>query len=154
ASIVEARDVNARILAHAVRHPGAFDVMRQILSLDSRSFFVHSAEAFARKTFDEAHAAIDNGILPGIARHALATLCRDGGLVLEKPDRLIVLSEHAVVPTRSGKLPVITSSPIPIPPPATKLELLVVRYKPELGNILAFIDERRQLAATVLVEPA
>lgn len=154
AILVEARDVNAWLLAHAVRQPGAFEVVRQILSLDERAFFVHSAAAFAGRTFDEAYAAIDNGVLAGVARGGEPVLCPDGDFVLHTTDKLIVFSEGDEPPSTAGTLPEITSSPIPITPPATALELLVVRYKPELASILGFIDGRRRVAATVLVEPA
>jgi ion channel POLLUX/CASTOR len=153
AIVVEARDVNARVLAHAVRQPGAFEVVRQILSLDVRSFFAHSAAPFASRTFDEAHAAIDNGVLAGVTRRGVMTLCPDGGFILERDDQLVVFSDLELDPSTSGSLPVIDASPIPIPPPTAALELLVVRYKPELASLLGFIDERRRAAVTVLVAP-
>lgn len=41
--IVDARDVSAQVLVHSVQHPGAFDVVRKILSLAGSSIHFHPA---------------------------------------------------------------------------------------------------------------
>ena len=131
-----------------------FEVVRQILSLDARSFFVHSAAPFAKRTFDEAHAAIDNGVLCGDrARWRRPSSAPTAALILRRDDSLIVFSDFDVAPSRTGSLPAIESSPIPISA-ARAPRSPGLRYKPELASLLGFIDERRRVSATIVVAPA
>src|SRR5262249_11208136 len=47
AMLVDAVEINARVLGQSIREPGAYDVVRQILSLDERTLFIHPAGRYA-----------------------------------------------------------------------------------------------------------
>src|SRR5262249_46015952 len=107
AMIIDAIEVNARVLAQSILEPGTYDVVRQILSLDARSPFTHPAGSYAGLTFDSAHAAIENGILIGVVRRDQAILSPDEPLVIAKHDRLVVFSDAPGAPRGSGRLPTV-----------------------------------------------
>jgi Trk K+ transport system NAD-binding subunit len=151
---IEARDVNARLLAHAVREAGAFDVARQILSLDGRSIFVHPAARFAGRSFRAAHAAIECGTLVGLVTDGTPVIAPPADRTIERGDRLLVFSDRAGPPSPTGTLPEVEergSKPRCKPSPHKPLEVLVVRYKPELGVILSTLDETSAVRVTLLV---
>jgi hypothetical protein len=155
-AVVQARDLHARIVAHAVRQPGAFDVARQILQLDARTLFVHPCGEFAGLTFDEAHAGVDRGILLGLTRDGTPELCPQGGLVLRPDDRLLLFHDNGAPPRRRGHLP--AASPEGMRSHATPrsenpLELLVIHTTSKLAEILRELDAHGRVRATILVRP-
>jgi Castor and Pollux, part of voltage-gated ion channel len=154
--VVDGHGVSARLLAQAVRQEGAFEVMRQLLSLDARSVFVHDAASFAGKTFDEAHAAIDDGVLIGLADGDTARLSPDGAHLIGEGEKLLVFSDTSRAPRLAGAgAPASPDEPREsIRPPSVKpavLDVLVLRYRPELAEILRFLDEHGESRVTVMV---
>jgi Trk K+ transport system NAD-binding subunit len=151
--IVDAAEVNARVLAQSVQEPGAFDVVRQILSLDDRSVFLHPAGRFAGKTFEQAHAAIEKGILIGLARDGTHLLSPEGDLELAATDELIVFSDAMTPLELAGRLPKGEAAAILASNAQGPLDLLVVRFKPDLVRMIAFLDAVRRVRLTLLVPP-
>jgi Trk K+ transport system NAD-binding subunit len=154
AIVLDARDVSARILAHAVRQKGVFDVARQILSLDKRSIYVHAPKGLTGKTFDEAHEALEGGVLIGLVRDGLPVLSPPGATVISPADRLLFFSDHAALPSAHGKLPD-ASAFLPPKDLATSREIRVIaiRHRPELGEVLEILSSSFSVACTTLVDP-
>jgi hypothetical protein len=160
---VDGHAMNARLLAQSVRHDGAFNVIQQILSLDARSVFIHPAASFAGKTFDEAHAAIEDGILIGLSHEDRACLSPPGEHVIEEDEHLLIFSDRSSPPRATGDVPSDEEDTSPAevadaaarhpsaPPP---LSVLVIRYRPELSEILRFLDARGDNRISVMVRPA
>jgi precorrin-6B methylase 1 len=158
--VVDGHGVNARLLAQSVRQEGAFNVIQQILSLDARSVFIHQASSFAGKTFDEAHAAIEDGILIGLSHEDKARLSPAGDHRIDKDEHLLIFSDNSHPPRATGALPSVGDGALagdaaaPLPPPSRPLSVLVIRYRPELDEILRFLDARGESKVTVMVRAA
>lgn len=158
--VVDGHGVNARLLGQSVRQEGAFSVIQQILSLDARSIFIHPAGSFAGKTFDEAHAAIEDGILVGLSRGDKAHLSPAGDHRIGEDEHLLIFSDENRPPRAVGRLPTIEDKPLsaaslePRPAPSRPRSVLVIRYRPELDEILRFLDARDESRITVMVRTA
>lgn len=150
--VVEAYGVNAGILAQSVRQPGAFNVARQILSLDSLSIYAHAPGPFRGLSFDEAHASLQGGILVGLLREGVPVLSPHGDQEILADDQLLVFSDRARTPCldaadeRRARI----SHPVLRPAPAPPLQLLILRFRPGLATILAFLDARGPVEVTLL----
>jgi hypothetical protein len=155
--VVDGHGMNARLLAQSVRHAGVFDVIQQILSLDARSIFIHPAGSFAGKTFDEAHAAIEDGILIGLSHEDRACLSPPGAHLIEADEHLLVFADADAPPRATGALPRGEGNPpaaaAPPSSPSQPLSVLVIRYRPELTEILRFLDARGDNRIAVMVRP-
>lgn len=152
---VDARDVNAGVLVRAVQQPGAFDVVRQILSLGGCSIYLHPPGALAGRTFDEIHAASLGAVVIGRLRGDEVDLSPDGSRVLQRDDQLIAVADAAIPPAEGGALPELAEPPPPSggDPPIRSLHVLVARHKPELASILGHLGDVHAARMTVLVPP-
>jgi ion channel POLLUX/CASTOR len=158
--VVEAQDVNASLLVHSVRQPGAYAVVREILALDARSIYLHPAGTMSGRTFDEAHAAIERGVLVGLLRGRMPMLCPQGTERLREGDQLLVFADDDRAPGTHGKLPAPTDALVvdDAAPPATTADaarhrdssVLVVGYKPELSAVLGFLSAHGAERITIL----
>lgn len=153
--VVDAQGVNARVLAHAARETGAFEVARQILSLDGRNVYVHPSGPFAGLAFADAHASLDGGLLIGLLREDGPLVCPSGDVTIGPEDRLLVFA-HDPSPPRSGP-----RRPSAAAPPQgdedhapARLDLLIVRFKPEALTVLRTLDETCEVSARILVDAA
>ncbi len=156
-AVVDAHSVNAHLLVHLVRQPGAFGVVRQILSLDARSIYLQAAERVVGRTFDEAHAAIDSGVLVGLLRDRTPMLCPKGAELIKESDRLLLFADDGADPSYGGKLPSSSRpSDADARAPATdrKVGVAVVHAKSELASLLRFLEAHCAGRITVLVPPA
>jgi Trk K+ transport system NAD-binding subunit len=153
--VVEARDVGARVVGHALEKPGALDVVRQILSLDSRSIYALDARPLAGKTFDEAHAALEGGVLIGLLQRGAPALAPRGDERLLEGDRLLVFSDDGEPKPAGGSLPAPPERPKCAPERVARppLDVLAIGYKPELATILAHAAHGREVRCTLLAEP-
>ena len=123
---------------------------------------MHPAAGFAGKTFDEAHAAIDDGVLIGLARGDMARLSPDGASLIDADDKLLVFSDTSrapglASPTTRGAFTTLDEPPESIRPPSVRssvIAVLVLRYRPELAEILRFLDEHGESRVTVMVRAA
>jgi len=151
-AVVEGRDVNARLLAHASRQPGAYETMRQLLSLDARSFFAEPADELAGETFTQAVGRIEGGVLVGLARDGRVELCPRGSTRIEAKDELVVFrdSDRSLTKGRSWDEPMTTVAAADLTEP---LRVAVTRYSSELALVLSFIEARRPVEVTILVAP-
>ena len=139
---VDARDFGARVLVHAVQQPGAFDVVRQILSLRGCSLHLHPAAGLAGCRFDQVHATVADGVLIGLVRGGAVLLSPAGGEAIAPEDQLLVIADHASRPRHDASLPGIPEGALPPPsevPPIRSLHILVARHKPELAAMLEFL---------------
>lgn len=154
---VDARDFGARVLVHAVQQPGAFDVVRQILSLRGCSLHLHPAAGLAGCRFDQVHATVADGVLIGLVRGGAVLLSPAGGEAIAPEDQLLVIADHASRPRHDASLPGIPEGALPPPsevPPIRSLHILVARHKPELAAMLEFLGPVGAARMTVLVPPA
>ncbi len=150
--VVEAYGVNAGILAQSVRQPGAFNVARQILSLDALSIYAHRAGPFRGLVFDEAYASLQGGILVGILREGVPMLSPHGDQEILSDDQLLVFSDRARTPALdpAAERRARVSHPTIRPAPAPTLRLLILRFRPGLAAILTFLDSRGPVEVTLL----
>lgn len=150
AVVVQAYEVNALVVAQAVRYRGTFGVIRQILDLDETGIRVHDAGSLAGWSFDDAHFAIDHGALIGVVRGGEARVSPDGELIIDAADQLLVLSDRDVAPAVNGGPPAHGVRRAPIEDPDEPIRVLVMRYRSELVPILDFMDEHGPVRATLL----
>jgi hypothetical protein len=154
-TLVEEGDVSTHLLVHSVRQPGVLDVVRDILNLSATSVYEHPAGAFAGKTFDEAHALIEPGVLVGLLRRRKHVVCPPGGTRVEAQDRLLVLANDNAGLLASGKLP-----PAPAAAPGRlsgaakeQVHVLVIGYRRGLSRILRSLRTHCAARITLLAPP-
>lgn len=152
-TVVEEGDVGTHLLVHSVRQPGVLEIVRGILSLDSRSVYVHPAGAFTQRTFDAAHAALTDGILVGILRGKLALVAPPGATLIEATDRLLVLADDAAEPRPGGKLPEPNFEPSSLPKSRRDLPLhvLVIGARRGMDRLLRSLRSHLVPRVTLLV---
>ena len=153
-TLVDEGDLAAHLLVHAVRQSGVLDVVRQILSLDARSVYIHTPGAFVGKTFDQAHAALGPGVLLGLLRHRTNLLSPPGHLTLEASDRLLVLANDACEPCPCAPLVVHErTAPASSRSWMTPLHVLVIGYRRGFATLLRALHTHFVAKITVLVPP-
>ncbi|MBK8258988.1 MAG: hypothetical protein IPK82_40805 [Polyangiaceae bacterium] len=155
-TLVEEGDVGTHLLVHSVRQPGVLDVVHQILALDSRTVYMHRVGAFSGSTFDEAHAAIEPGVLIGILTgDRQIRLVPPGNTRLNENHTLLVLADDDKVPVKLGSLPVVKNT-VPAGPmsQSASIHVLVVGYRPGLDRILRALFAHKVRRVSVLVRPA
>jgi hypothetical protein len=154
-TIVEDGDVSTHLLVHAVRQPGVLDVVRQILSLDQRSVYIHTPGPFIGKAYDEAHASLSPGILIGLLRDRKNLLGPPGETRIEAADRLLVFADDNTTPTSFAKLP--SSDRTQLLPPRCSLSgpvhVLVVGYRVGLAKMLRGLHTHFVARVTLLAPP-
>jgi hypothetical protein len=150
--VVEAHGVNAGILAQSVRTRGAFNVARQILSLDALSIYAHRPLDFRGQSFDEAHGRLRGGILLGLLRGGKVLLSPEGDEPVRADDQLLVFSDRSDAPTLASAVErrARTSHPSLRAPRLPPLRLLILRARPGLASILGFLDARGPVEVTLL----
>ncbi len=154
-TLVQEGDIGTHLLVHSVRQPGVLDIVREILSLDARSVYIHPAGVFTGLTFDEAHSLLTDGILIGLLRHRESLLSPPGGTSIEAADRLLVLSDDSAEPGRGARLPALAGAS-PSPPeraPAGPLHVLVIGYRRGLDRVLRALRAHLVTNITLLVQP-
>lgn len=153
-TLVEEGDVNTHLLVHAVRQPGVLDVVRQILSLDARSVYIHTPGPFLGRTFDEAHAVLAPGVLIGLLRNRKNLLCPPGDTRIDADDRLLVFADDGQPPMPAARLSLLDRTPSQPHPAATPpAHVLLVGYREGLANILRSLHLHLVARVTVLVPP-
>lgn len=154
-TLVQEGDIGTHLLVHSVRQPGVLDIVREILSLDARSVYIHPATAFAGRTFDEAHSSLTGGILVGLLRHRERLLSPPGGTLIEAADRLLVLADDSAEPGRGARLPAFAGAS-PSPPERASsgpLHVLVIGYRRGLDRVLRALRAHLVTNVTLLVQP-
>lgn len=154
-TLVEEGDVGTHLLVHSVRQPGVLEIVREILSLDARSVYVHPAGAFAGRTFEEAHATLAPGIVVGVLKGRRSLVAPPGSTPIEAADRLLVLADDDAEPRPGDRLPALDASPPSLPRrgAATPLHVLVVGYRRGLDRILRALRAHFVARVTLLVRP-
>lgn len=144
AEVIASDDVIARILAQSARQEGVYHALREMLSfVGSELYLERPPSALVGKTFDEAHAALDGGVLLGIHRGRGATFLapRAGApIVVAKKDRLVVLSERRRSYRTSGALPSIAASVRPVPFETRPERVLVIGFNRTLERLVLELD--------------
>lgn len=115
AEVIAADAVIAAILAQSTREDGIYAVLRHLLAFDGCELYLEPVtSALAKRSFDFAHATLDNGIVIGVISHDeridLSPL--PGQRTLSETDRLVVMTSGVNAPRLGGILP----DPPAIPP--------------------------------------
>lgn len=114
---VAADDVVARILAQSVRHGAIHLALRELLSFSGSELYLEpTPRGLIGRSFAEAHAAIEGGILIGLHRSpGGTTLLPEDQRLLTSDDRLVVLEAERGHFRLGGMLPP--------PPPIDRLDV-------------------------------
>ncbi len=153
-ALMEDGRLGAHLLSHAVRQPGVIDVVRQILSLDARSVYLHPAGEFQGKVFEQAHTELGPGILMGVVRDGRPILCPVGGLHIKTDDQLLVFADDAAEPRRLHKAASgDASTPRPFEGDSLAFSLLVTGFRSRVGPVLSGMRQHGVSAITWLVPP-
>ncbi len=151
--VVDAHEINARVVAQSVRHFGAFAALRRILSLGAHSIELWQNKVKDGDRFDDLYAAHEDGILVGVLRDGAPLFAPAGDLGLRTTDTLLVLDDAS----DARRTPLELRAPNPEPEPvveARRLRLLVVRFRSALANVLAFLEAEGPVEVTIVAEAA
>jgi ion channel POLLUX/CASTOR len=150
--VVDAHEINARVVAQSVRHFGAFASLRRILSLGAHSIELWQHQVKEGDRFDQLYAAHEDGILVGVLRDGAPIFAPAGDFALRTTDALLVLDDASDARrTRLALRPAKEAEPRS---EARRLRLLVVRFRPALANVLAFLETEGPVEATIVAEAA
>lgn len=142
AEIIAADAVLAGILAQSTREEGVHHVLRRLLAFDGAELYTMPLPPpLAGKSFDFAHARIEDGVLVGWKSDERLMLCpRDGGAVLDASHSLVVLHHHDALGRTGGTLPpspdVDPGSIVPEP----RRSVSVIGCTPTLPHLLIELD--------------
>lgn len=151
--VIAADAVIASILAQSTREDGVYHVLRRLLAFDQCELYTEPVPAaLVGRSFDAAHAAIDDGVLVGVRRAGRLELApTDGSAVLGAHDALIVMRAGVGRSEPRGTLP-----PAPavdarsIPPPVSE-DISVIGCTATLPHLLHELDGFLPPGSTVRV---
>jgi hypothetical protein len=137
-------DIIARVLAQSTRQRGIYFALRELLSFRGSELYVEPVpETLVGMTFDDAHAAVENGVAAGyIERTGRYVLCPKRGdpHVLSEEDRLIVLEEDKAVFTSTARLPEPSDPAPPQPIPIDAMRVTVIGANRTLPRLIVELD--------------
>ena len=150
--VVDAHEINARVIAQSVRHFGAFASLRRILSLGAHSIELWQNKVKEGDHFDDLFATHEDGILVGVLRDGAPIFAPAGDFALRTTDTLLVLDDAS--DARRTRLELRAAEAVEPDVEAKKLRVLVVRIRSALAHVLAFLEAESAVEVTIVAEAA